>query len=61
MPTVRAFPILTYFYESNEILYEKYSTLNLSKSADFKTISVSHGLIQFFCLKDLEVLERNML
>lgn len=45
-----AFPILTYFYESKEILMNN-STLNLYELADIKTISVYHGLIQFFCFE----------
>lgn len=47
---MRTFPILTYFYESKEILMNN-STLNLYELADIKTISVYHGLIQFFCFE----------
>lgn len=53
---MRTFPILTYFYESKEILMNN-STLNLYELADIKTISVYHGLIQFFCFEKLEVLK----
>lgn len=38
----------------------KNSTINLYELADIKTISVNHGLIQFFCFEKLEVLKGNI-